>query len=56
MLDLGHNKINHIIDEIGKLKELQFIYLNDNNLEKLQYALSELSNLLYLNATDNNLK
>lgn len=56
MVDLGNNKINHIIDEIGKLKELQFLYLNDNNLDKLQHALSELSNLLYLNATDNELK
>lgn len=54
MLDLGHNRITHMPDELGNLDSLiEFLYLHDNKLSALPSSLSKLTKLRYLNISEN---
>jgi Leucine-rich repeat (LRR) protein len=50
MLDLGHNALASLPDELGDLTQLSdFLYLHDNELSVLPVSLSGLKRLRYLN-------
>ena len=54
MLDLGHNSISSLPDELGNLDQLtDFLYLHDNQLATLPDSLSNLKRLRYLNISEN---
>src|SRR5580698_2601619 len=53
-LDLGHNKLVAIPEELGHITELRdFLYLHDNQLEALPASLGQLQKLRYLNISEN---
>ena len=54
MLDLGHNALSSLPDELGDLTQLSdFLYLHDNRLSALPVSLSGLKRLRYLNISKN---
>jgi Leucine-rich repeat (LRR) protein len=54
MLDLGHNQLAQLPDEIGDLPNLtDFLYLHDNRLSSLPSSFGNLTRLRYLNASEN---
>jgi Leucine-rich repeat (LRR) protein len=54
MLDLGHNALSSLPDELGDLSGLSdFLYLHDNQLSLLPRSLSGLKRLRYLNISEN---
>jgi Leucine-rich repeat (LRR) protein len=54
MLDLGHNRLPQLPDEIGGLPHLtDFLYLHDNRLTTLPSSFANLTRLRYLNISEN---
>src|SRR5260370_21380242 len=54
MLDLGHNQLTQLPDEIGTLPHLtDFLYLHYNPFATLPSSFSSLTRLRYLNISDN---
>lgn len=54
MLDLGHNELTGVPEEIGDLDGLtDFLYLHDNRLSSLPASFSRLTRLRYLNISEN---
>ena len=54
MLDLGHNQLTYLPDEIGDLPNLtDFLYLHDNRLTSLPPSFASLTRLRYLNISEN---
>src|ERR1700733_7437765 len=54
MLDLGHNELPQLPDEIGDLPSLtDFLYLHDNRLTSLPSSFGSLTRLRYLNISEN---
>ena len=54
MLDLGHNQLAHLPEELGDIEGLSdFLYLNDNRLFELPSSLRKLAKLRYLNISQN---
>jgi Leucine-rich repeat (LRR) protein len=50
MLDLGHNQLSQLPEEIGGLPCLtDFLYLHDNRLSSLPDSFAKLTRLRYLN-------
>jgi Leucine-rich repeat (LRR) protein len=54
ILDLSHQPLKAIPD-LGRLKQLEFLYVSDLAIAELPATLGDLSSLLYLGATDNDL-
>jgi Leucine-rich repeat (LRR) protein len=53
-LDLGHNRLHCVPEEIGNLAELSdFLYLHDNRLDSLPASIERLQKLRYLNISQN---
>jgi Leucine-rich repeat (LRR) protein len=53
-LDLGHNRLAKLPDELGILVELgDFLYLHDNQLDSLPPSMKSLHKLRYLNISEN---
>jgi Leucine-rich repeat (LRR) protein len=56
MLDLGHNRLSKVPDEVGDLDGLSdFFYLHDNLLTSLPLSFGRLKKLRYLNISQNRL-
>jgi Leucine-rich repeat (LRR) protein len=54
VLDLGHNQLTRLPDEIGGLPNLtDFLYLHDNRLTSLPPPLAAVTRLRYLNLSEN---
>ena len=54
-IDLSHNQISEIPDEIGQLKKLRRLYLNDNQIQKLpENVYTQLPDLEVLYLQNNN--
>ncbi len=54
MLDLGHNQLAELPEELGALTGLRdFLYLHDNRLGALPGSLARLTRLRYLNISEN---
>jgi Leucine-rich repeat (LRR) protein len=54
MLDLGHNKLAQVPDDLADLDGLtDFLYLHDNQLRSLPPSLARLTRLRYLNISEN---
>lgn len=54
MLDLGHNQLTELPEELGELTGLRdFLYLHDNRLGSLPSSLQRLTRLRYLNISQN---
>ena len=56
VLDLHHNQLEKLPDEIGSLKSLRVLYLHHNKLKKLPDSLGNLTRLQSLDLGSNNLK
>jgi Leucine-rich repeat (LRR) protein len=54
-LDLSHNQITHISNQINKLTQLQFLNLSSNRLTQFPDDISSLLHLSELRIGDNNL-
>jgi Leucine-rich repeat (LRR) protein len=53
-VDLGHNRLAEVPEELGDLAELSdFLYLHDNQPEALPCRLERLKKLRYLNISEN---
>lgn len=56
ILDLGHNRLEKIPEEIGDLQHLDsYLYLHHNQLSELPTAIGQLKHLKYLNVSNNRL-
>jgi Leucine-rich repeat (LRR) protein len=54
MLDLGHNRLTQVPDDLADLDGLtDFLYLHDNQLTSLPSSLARLTKLRYLNISEN---
>ena len=56
VLDLHHNQLEKLPEEIGLLKSLRVLYLHHNKLKKLPDSLGDLSRLQSLDLSANALK
>merc|ERR1719468_996880 len=56
VLDLHHNQLEKLPDEIGTLKSLRVLYLHHNKLKKLPDSLGNLTRLQSLDLSSNSLK
>ena len=56
VLDLHHNHLEKLPDEIGLLKSLRVLYLHHNRLKKLPDSIGNLARLQSLDLSDNALK
>jgi Leucine-rich repeat (LRR) protein len=54
MLDVGHNQLTAVPEELGDLEGLSdFLYLHDNRLSELPFALGRLTKFRYLTISEN---